>query len=127
MRTGTWIAVLLLAATIGGGLFSADRVLAVSNRYVSAAEELLSMTEHGEWQRASETADAYLESWEEIVPLLQTLINHEDADSVTMSLVRIRAGIRSRDEALCIEACAELRENALHLYHRDAFTWGNVL
>lgn len=127
MRTGIWIAALLLAITIGGGLFSAERVLALSERYVSAAEELQSMTEHGEWQRASETADAYLDSWEQLLPLLQTLINHEDTDGVTMSLVRIRAGIRSRDASLCMEACAELRENALHLYHRDAFTWGNVL
>lgn len=127
MRTNLLVAMLLLAATVTGGVVSAEHILNLSHRYISAAEELQSMTAHGEWQRAEETADAYLDSWEQTVPLLQMLINHEDADDVTMALIRIRAGIQCRDTALCIEACAELREHAAHLYHRDAFTWGNVL
>ena len=98
-----------------------------ADRYVSAAEELLILTENEEWQRAGETVESYIGSWEQTVPWLQTLINHDDTDSVTAALAQLRAGIRAQEQAMCYEACAMLRENARHLYHRDAFTLGNVL
>ena len=120
MRTSLWIALALLAATLLSGWVTSREVLRISDRYVSAAEELSSMTEHREWQRAAETAEAYLNTWQKTVPALQMLINHEDTDSVTLSLVQLKAAIRA-------VACAELRENAQHLYHRDAFTAANVL
>lgn len=85
------------------------------------------MAEKQEWARAAETAAAYLDTWRETVPVLQTLINHEDTDSVTLSLLQLQAAIRAEDMAGCFTACAELRENARHLYHRDGFTLANVL
>lgn len=127
MRTSLWITIGLLAATIIGGLLTAREMRGLSERYVSAAEELRSMAAHEEWPRAAETAAAYLADWRERVPVLQTLINHEDTDSVTLALVTLQASIEAKDKAGCLIACAELRENAQHLYHRDAFTLANVL
>lgn len=127
MRTSLCIALVLLAVTLGSGLLTAQEVKRVSERYVSASEELLSMTEHAEWARAAETVQAYLDTWRETMPMLQMLINHEDTDSVTVALVTLRAAIRAEDQAGCYIACAELWENARHLYHRDAFTLANVL
>ena len=127
MRTGLYISLLLLAATIAAGMVSAGEIGRISARYVSAAEELSVMTEKHDWERAAQTVAAYLDSWRDTVPALQTLINHEDTDSVTLSLLQLQAAIRAKDEAGCFTACAELRENALHLYHRDGFSWANVL
>lgn len=127
MRTGLCISLALLVLTIAGGLYSAGEIGRISDRYVSAAEELQIMAEKQEWARAAETAAAYLDTWRETVPVLQTLINHEDTDSVTLSLLQLQAAIRAEDMAGCFTACAELRENARHLYHRDGFTLANVL
>ena len=127
MRTGLCVSIVLLALTIGLGLYTSAEIRSVSNRYASASEELLVLVEKQDWSRAEETAEAYLASWRKTVPLLQTLINHEDTDSVTLSLLQLQAAIRAQDEAGCFTACAELRENALHLYHRDGFSWANVL
>lgn len=127
MRTSLWIAIVLLAITLGSGLYTAHRVEALSERYLSAAEELQVMTAAQQWQRADETVQAYMSSWTKTVPWLQMLINHDDADDVTLALKRLQAGIKAQDVPLCLESCAELRESAEHLYHRDAFTPGNVL
>ena len=127
MRTSLCIALALLLITVGGGVVTAQKIRSVSDRYVSASQELLSMTEHGEWQRAAETAEAYLDTWRDLMPRLQTIINHEDTDDVTLSLVQLEAAIRARDASACSIACAELKENAQHLDHRDAFTLANVL
>ena len=100
MKTGVWISLILLALTIGLGVWSGEEVRALSEEYAASAEEL---------------------------PWLQTLINHDDVDAVTTALKKIEAGISSRELSLCLEACAELGEHAEHLYHRDALTLGNVL
>lgn len=99
----------------------------LSQRYESAAEELRVMTEDSDWPRAEETVAAYREDWRNTVPWLQILINHEDIDDVTLALERLQAGIEAQEQSACFEACAELKENARHIYHRDAFTLGNVL
>lgn len=127
MRTSLWIAIALLIVTIGGSLLEAAETKSLSQRYVSASEELLIMVEKQDWPRAEDTVAAYLKSWEQTIPWLQILINHDDIDDVTLSLVRLQAGIRAREKSACYEACAELKEDARHIHHRDAFTLGNVL
>lgn len=127
MRTSLWIAIALLIVTIGGSLLEAGETKSLSQRYVSASEELLIMVEKQDWTRAEDTVAAYLQSWEQTIPWLQILINHDDIDDVTLSLVRLQAGIRAREKSACYEACAELKEDARHIHHRDAFTLGNVL
>lgn len=127
MRTSLIISLVLLILTIGGGILEESETRILSERYVSAAEELQIMTEKGEWLRAADTVTAYLSSWQESVPWLQILINHEDIDDVTLALERLQAAIAAQEHGSCFEACAELKENARHIYHRDAFTLGNVL
>ena len=127
MRTSLWIAIAVLIVTIGGSLLEAGETKSLSQRYVSASEELLIMVEKQDWTRAEDTVAAYLQSWEQTIPWLQILINHDDIDAVTLSLVRLQAGIRAREKSACYEACAELKEDARHIHHRDAFTLGNVL
>lgn len=127
MRTSLIISLVLLAVTVAVGFVSAHEASALSQRYISAAEELRILTEKAEWSRAEEVASAYLTSWHEVLSRLQILINHDDIDDVTLSLVKLQAAIRAQDQAACFEACAELKENASHIYHRDAFTLGNVL
>ena len=111
MKTGVWISLILLAMTIGLGVWSGEEVRALSEEYAGAEASL---------QKCQSV-------WKQKVPWLQTLINHDDVDAVTTALKKIEAGISSRELSLCLEACAELGEHAEHLYHRDALTLGNVL
>lgn len=127
MRTSLWISLLLLMAMLAGGYLEEAETRRISARYVSAAEELQVMAEKQEWRRAAETAKAYLSAWRDTVPWLQILINHDDIDDVTLTLERIQAAIAAQEQSSCFEACAELRENAGHIFHRDAFALGNVL
>ena len=127
MKTSLWIAIGLLVIVIAFGLWSSGTMDRLSQRYISASEELLALTQGEQWQRAQEVTDAYRESWNDVSAWLQMLIVHEELDAVDIALKRIDAGIRAQDSSLCFEGCAELRENAEHLSHRDAFTLGNVL
>ena len=127
MRTNLWVAIGLLVIVIAFGLWSTATMHGISVRYISASEELLALIEDGQWARAGEVVAAYRDSWDETGEWLQVLVVHDELDSVNLALKRIDAGIRARDESLCYEGCAELREHAGHLYHRDAFTLGNLL
>ena len=127
MRTSLMIAMVLLGLVIAGGLLEEHETQILSQRYQSAAEELRIMTGSEDWDRAAETVAAYLKDWQSTVPWLQILINHEDIDDVTLALERLQAAIEAKEQGSCFEACAELRENAGHIHHRDAFSLGNVL
>ena len=127
MRTSLTLALLLLAVVIAGGVVCSGLTSRVSDQYISAAEEMMALTEGENWQRAEETAQAYLERWKQTERWLQILINHDDTDDVTMALQHVLAGVGARDMSACLEACRTLRECAEHIHHRDAFTWGNVL
>lgn len=127
MRTSFWVAMGLLAVVIAFGVWSTATMHGLSERYISAAEELLLLTQDQQWQRADEVTSAYRERWDHTSVWLQTLIVHEELDAIDIALKRIHAGVWAEDQSLCFEGCAELRENAEHLYHRDAFTLGNVL
>ena len=127
MKTSLRISLALLAVVIVGGVLNIHTTKMISTRYVSAAEELRNMTEMEDWSRAEETVQAYLSSWKHTLAWLQMLINHDDGDEVSRALERIEAGIAARERSSCLEGCAELREAAEHIYHRDAFTLGNIL
>ena len=127
MRTNLWVALGLLVIVIAFGVWSSGTMDGLSRRYISASEELLILAQEEQWQRADEVIAAYRESWDQTSQWLQTIIVHEELDAVDLALKRISAGIQAQDRPLCYEACAELRENAEHLSHRDAFTLGNIL
>ena len=127
MRTSLVISLVLLAVVIGCGMLEEMETERLSSRYESAAEELRVMAEKSDWGWAKETVTAYMQDWEDTASWLQLLINHEDIDDVTLALVHLEAAIAAKEPAWCYEACAELKENAGHIHHRDAFTLGNVL
>lgn len=127
MKTGIWISMALLVLTIALGVWSGAEMRALSEEYAENAEELRLLAESENWEGAQQRLQKCQTAWQQKVPWLQTLINHDDVDAVTMALKKIEAGLLSRERSLCLEACAELGENAAHLYHRDALTLGNVL
>ena len=127
MRSRLFISIALLLLVVAGGMLNARVARGISDRYVSAAEELLVLTESGQCQRAADKAGAYHASWEKTLSWLQILINHEDGDSLSRALLMVESGIRTRDVSLCVQGCGEMKEAAQHLYHRDALTLGNVL
>lgn len=127
MRSGLTISLVLLAVVIACGVMNVYLTKDISDRYVSASEELKVLARAGEWQRAGETVQAYLQTWKETLSWLQMLINHDDGDELSRALERIAAGIEDQNTGTCLEGCAELREAAEHIYHRDAFTLGNIL
>ena len=127
MRTSLTISLVLLLLTIGCGVWAEKQTAVLSQRYVSAAQELRIMAEKEDWLRAQETISAYKADWQDTAHWLQMLISHDDIDDVTLALTRLEAAVSAREAAACSEICAELEENARHIHHRDNFTLGNVL
>lgn len=127
MRTGMIIAIVLLVVVLVGSVLTANLTYQVSQRYVAASRELLTMVESDQWERAAATLVAYQETWQETLSWLELLVHHDDTDDVTLAMARLEAGIRTKDLPLCVSSCNELQEDARHIYHRDAFALNNVL
>ena len=127
MRTGTWIALLMLALVVACGVISMNVTADVSRTYTNAAEELMLLTQKQDWQRVADEAEAYRQSWEGKLDWLHMLVNHGDIDAVTEALRAVQAGAAAQDLPTALMGCHQLSEAAEHIYHRDAFTLGNIL
>ena len=86
MKTGVWISLILLALTIGMGVWSGEEVRALSEEYAASAEELRTLAEAENWAGAEASLQKCQSVWKQKVPWLQTLINHDDVDAVTTAL-----------------------------------------
>ena len=127
MRSGLRLALVMLSAVIALGIGNIGITKEISRRYVGASQELHALVQAGEWQRAGETTGAYQQRWKDDLSWLQMLINHADGDEVSYALAQIAAGVEAQKLSVCLEGCARMKEAAEHLYHRDAFTLGNIL
>lgn len=127
MRTSAILALVLAALVLVGGVLSLRVMAGISGEYAATARELTALAREKDWQRAAEVVQARYRSWKKTVDWLQMLVDHADTDAVTLGLRTIAAGIEAQDLSACLAACAELEEAAEHIYHRDAFTLGNIL
>lgn len=127
MKTGVWVSILLTALTLVVGIWSGSETRALSESYITTSDELRTLAESENWQALQEETAQAQEKWQQKVPWLQMLINHEDVDDVTMALKKLQAAADMQELPMCLEACTELNECAGHLYHRDALTLGNIL
>lgn len=91
MKTGVWISLILLALTIGLGVWSGEEVRALSEEYAASAEELRTLAEAENWAGAEAALQKCQSVWKQKVPWLQTLINHDDVDAVTTALKKNRS------------------------------------
>ena len=91
MKTGVWISLILLAMTIGLGVWSGEEVRALSEEYAANAEELRTLAEAENWAGAEASLQKCQSVWKQKVPWLQTLINHDDVDAVTTALKKNRS------------------------------------
>lgn len=127
MKTNLAVAFFLLLVILLTGALLENKTREVSQQYVSAAEEILALSREGQWQRAGEAASAYSQAWEDTMGWMQLVLNHSEGDDVTMALAEIEAAVSLSDIHEVTLQCTRLRQHALHLHHRDAFTLGNVL
>lgn len=127
MRTNWVITLALLAVVLGGSIWLSQRAEAVSRHFADAAEEMRTLTQAQEWDAAALQLRAFQQEWEDTLPWLQMQLNHEDADDLTLAMRTLEAGILTRNAPMCALGCAQMEESARHLYHRDAFTWANIL
>lgn len=127
MRSKLWISLVLLLIVLAGGWLLSRRTAETSEALTGAAAELRRLCEAGDWDGAARSLSGWQRRWEEWLPGLQMTIDHADTDQVSLALLTLQAGIRTRSAPLCALGCVQLEESARHLHHRDALCWQNVL
>ncbi len=119
MRWRIWMAAALLAAIVGGGLAARQTV----STHCRRVEDLLVQAGAGE----SAPLEQAIGLWEQGLPLLSSLLNHEVLEQVGSSLSRARGCLQAGDTA----GCREQLDAALYLLddirQYDALSWKNLL
>ncbi len=119
MRWRMWVAALLLLIIVGGGLAARQKVAA----HCRLAEELIGQAAAGE-QAALEQAVLL---WEQGLPLLSSLLNHEVLEQVGACLARAGGCLQAGDSAGCREQLAAALYLLDDIRAYDDLTWKNLL
>ena len=127
MRTGLWIALVLLSAILVAGVAAENRISAVAAQYIGAAEELSILTEDGAWDRAQAALEAYQERWEQEEKTLKLMAKHTLLDEIAMAMDRLGIAVNQQDESLCALSCEEIKRNAVLLRDKETLSWSNLL
>ncbi len=119
MRWRVWVATGLLLVIVGGGL-AARQVVAEHCRGV---EQLARLAREGQ----AEPLTRAIALWEEWLPLLSSLLNHEQLEQVGACLSRAQGCLEAGDKA----GCREQLDAALYLLddirEYDRVNWKNLL
>lgn len=127
MKTGLVLSLALLIAITGLGIWAEYAVTAQSDRYISAAHELLTLTQSGEWPRASEIAESYHQQLEQITTWLCILINHEEVEQLSAALSDVRSSILTQSSIESARSCYQLEAAAQKIRDRNTLSIQNVL
>lgn len=121
----TILAITLTLALLGG--VSADITRRASEAFYKEARALEAMILGEDWAALEIKSHELENSWQPVREQLELWIDHRDTDEVTLALRRLRAGLLLKDQALAMDAAAQLMEAAHHLYHRDALRLTNLI
>lgn len=127
MKTGLWMAVILLALLIAGGIWEGAATEKVSQEYQAAGRELLEDVLREEWTAVQRRLDAVQENWRQRLPYLCAVVDHADTELVTAALTDVRAGLLTKEHGRAAAGCLALIDAAEALRLRQAFSMSNVL
>lgn len=127
MRTGLWMAAIILLVVIVGGVLGEQVIADISDRYVSVGQELEVLCLEGDWQQAETVLTEAWQAWYTELPWLCALVNHADAELMTAALTEIRAAIRVQDHSQAVSGCYALMASAGALRDHERLTFENVL
>ncbi len=127
MKTGLILSLTLLIVTIGFGIYAEYTVTAQSDRYVSAAHELLTLTQSGEWPRASEVADTYHHQLNQTANWLCILVNNEEVEQLSAALADVRSSILTQTPIESARSCYQLEAAAQKIRDRNTLSIQNIL
>ncbi len=127
MKTGLILSLVLLIAATGFGIYAEYAVTAQSDRYISAAHELLTLTQSGDWPRASEIAETYNHQLNQTTIWLCILINHEEVEQLSSALADVRSSILTQTTIESARSCYQLEAAAQKIRDRNTLSIQNIL
>ncbi len=127
MKTGLILSLVLLIAATGFGIYAEYAVTAQSDRYISAAHELLTLTQSGDWPRATEVAESYHHQLEQTDDWLCILINHEEVEQLSSALTDVRSSILTQTLIESARSCYQLEAAAQKIRDRNTLSIQNIL
>lgn len=127
MKTGLILSLVLLIAATGLGIYAEYAVTTQSDRYISAAHELLTLTQSGDWPRASEIAESYHRQLNQTTTWLCILINHEEVEQLSSALADVRSSILTQTPVESARSCYQLEAAAQKIRDRNTLSIQNIL
>lgn len=115
--------IIVLVAGLGSMFF-------LNNSASDLADKLqitLDAVNQEDWQEAKTTLQDCLNSWQDLQPRWNALINHKEVDDIQMTLVRAQQYVANEEKASALAELAAAKELIKHVPKKESPAWHNIL
>ncbi|HOQ06449.1 MAG TPA: DUF4363 family protein [Clostridiales bacterium] len=131
MKTGimTRMVVLMVIITvliIISGLFAHQLLRHHSGQLERNIEAVQNDIGAEKWDSAAEVLDRIKNDWESIKKTWSVLIDHEEIDSIDVTITRLEALLDAKDSASALSEAAALRRLVTHIPEREKLSLENL-
>ncbi|WHH58912.1 DUF4363 family protein [Petroclostridium sp. X23] len=99
----------------------------VSNQLVTEIDKLEDIIKTDNWDQAEKQLDHIQEEWDKTEKWMATLIDHEEIDSIRLTLARLSQYIHYRKTPDFMAESASLKLLIKHLPEKERISLGNLL
>ncbi len=121
------ISMILLVIIISGSLVFMYLIDKTANEIVSNLEELDAAVKDNDWENAEKQLNEIQEAWKSTEAWMTTLINHNEIDSIKMSLAKLSQYIHYKDTTEYMAESGVLKFLIQHISTRERLSLSNLL
>lgn len=121
-----WIVSCIVAAIIGMGVFSIMQLGQVKDEMEKALEHLSQVVLLEDSEQLSKEAEEFEHLWETKELMIMRYIHHDELDSITGKVARLRALAKYEDYAEFAAEIDSLRHLIEHIYESEQVSWQSI-
>jgi hypothetical protein len=124
MKNGAVVRIIVLMAAFAAfilvsGICSQQLIRGDSERLAKGIDSIQDGIRSGKWNNAADTLNRIDSDWASIKKTWSALIDHEEIDSIDITLTRLKALLEAKDSSSALSEAAALRRLVTHIPERE--------
>ncbi len=118
--------IVISSVIIIAGVFAQQILFQDSEKIVQSVKKAEEGIKKKNWEQAESQIDHIIKQWEGTKGIWSALLDHQEIDNIDVSIFRLQALVRSKDNASALQEAAALKEFVGHIPNKEKLLLDNV-
>ncbi len=117
----------ITAVIITASVFAQQILFHDSDQIVQSVKEAEAGIKKKNWEQAENQVDRIMKQWEDVKGTWSALVDHQEIDNIDVTVSRLQALVKSKDDASALQEAAALKKFVGHIPNKEKLLLDNVL